>query len=258
MKVALTIAGSDSGGGAGIQADLRTFAARGVFGTTAITCLTAQNPDAVTDVNPVDPAFLREQMLQVDRFFSLAAVKTGMLFSAELIHEVAIFLKDRPTLPAVVDPVMIATSGAALLKPDAVRALRDDLFPRATLITPNLDEAAVLLEHSPGSEADMANAARQLVKLFGRPVLLKGGHLSADAVIDILAFPDGTLQTFEDSRIFDVDTHGSGCTLAAAIAADLARGATLLDAVSAARSYLRRALGQAIQLGGRRFINHNV
>lgn len=258
MKIALTIAGSDSGGGAGIQADLRAFAARGVFGTTAITCLTAQNPDSVTSLMPVETHFLREQMLQVDRFFSLAAVKTGMLYSAELIREVALFLKERPHLPVVVDPVMVATSGAALLEPDAVQALREELLPLAALITPNLDEAGVLLGCSPRQRDEMEAAAKKMADLFGKPVLLKGGHLPGNILNDILAEPGGVAFTFRDLRIEEVDTHGSGCTLSAAIAAELAKGASLFDAITAARSYLHRALEQAIRLGDRSFINHNV
>lgn len=256
--VALSIAGSDSGGGAGIQADLRAFAARGVFGTTAITCLTAQNPDSVTQVVPTTAAFLREQILQVDRFFSLGAVKTGMLFSTELIKEVVAFLQERPNLPAVIDPVMVATSGATLLHPDAVRALREELLPLAAVVTPNLDEAGILLGTAPTNREEMIEAARALAKTIGKAVLLKGGHLAGDSLLDVLAGPEDEPQLFEDARVAEVDTHGSGCTLSAAIAAELARGTPLLEAVTAARAYLRRTLQQAIPLGGRAFINHGA
>lgn len=256
--VALTIAGSDSGGGAGIQADLRTFAANGVFGAAAITCLTAQNPDSVTRVMPVEADFLREQILQVDRFFSPSAVKTGMLFSTDLIREVAAYLKERPQIQAVVDPVMVATSGAVLLEPEAVRILRDELLPAAALITPNLDEAGVLLDRSITTAAGMDAAARDLVDLAGKPILLKGGHLAGTSLVDVLAEPGGVVRHFEDVRIYDVDTHGSGCTLSAAIAAELAKGAKIVDAVAAARSYLRQAMSHPIRLGKRFFLNHEA
>src|SRR5690625_5147485 len=221
--VVLTIAGSDSGGGAGIQADLRTFSARDVFGTTAITCLTAQNPDSVTDVSPVKPDFLSEQILQVDRFFTLQAVKTGMLISADLVQEVIKFLKERPKLPAVIDPVMVATSGAVLLDPKTADLLREELLPLATVFTSNLDEAKIFLVDAPKNAREMNSAALELAKKIGAPVLLKGGHLKGELVTDVLADPGGEIHVFTDSRIMDVNTHGSGCTLAAAIAAELAK-----------------------------------
>lgn len=256
--VVLTIAGSDSGGGAGIQADLKTFSARGVFGTSAITCLTAQNPDSVTRVMPVKADFMREQMLQVSRFFTLTAVKTGMLLSADLIREVADYLGQYPGLPIVVDPVMVASSGAPLLEPKAVDALRELLFPLATVITPNLEEAQVLLGSSPSDREGMSDCAQALADLLHRPVLLKGGHLKENLLVDVLAEPGGVTHSFEDIRIENVDTHGSGCTLSAAIAAELAHGASLFHAVVAARSYLRRTLSHAVQLGPRSFINHEA
>lgn len=258
MPVALTIAGSDSGGGAGIQADLKTFSARGVFGVSAITCLTAQNPDSVTEVTPVTPDFLREQIRQITRFFSVGAAKTGMLFSAELIREVAGFLREHPQLPVVIDPVMVSTSGATLLQPEAVRALREELLPLAALITPNLDEAKVLLGEESVKRDRMTAAARALADRFGRPVLLKGGHLEDNLLLDVFAEPGGTVHGFEEERIQGIDTHGSGCTLAAAIAAELAKGAGLRDAVTEGRAYLRRAMSQAIHLGDRRFIRHET
>jgi hydroxymethylpyrimidine/phosphomethylpyrimidine kinase len=257
--VVLAIAGSDSGGGAGIQADLKTFSARGVFGTSAITCLTAQNPDSVTRVMPVKADFMREQMLQVSRFFSLGAAKTGMLLSADLIAEVADYLRQHPGLPVVVDPVMVASSGAHLLDPGAVDALRELLLPLATVVTPNLDEAQVLLgTPPPANRSGMSDYAQTLADLLGRPVLLKGGHLKEDVLVDVLAEPGGVTHSFEDTRIENVDTHGSGCTLSAAIAAELAKGATLFDAVISARSYLRRTLSHAVQLGPRSFIHHEA
>lgn len=256
--VALTIAGSDSGGGAGIQADLRTFSACGAYGASAVTCLTAQNPDSVTSVSPVTPDFLLEQLLQVDRFFQIAAAKTGMLFSEELIRAVARFLRQRPHLRVVVDPVMVSTSGAILLQPAAVQALQDELLPLAALVTPNLDEAAVMLGEKPATGAEMAEAALALLRRFRRPVLLKGGHLEGNTLIDILALRDEEVVEFRDPRIENVDTHGSGCTLSAAIAAHLAQGRELREAVATSRTYLRRAMNAAVVLRGRRFINHSA
>lgn len=253
----MTIAGSDSGGGAGIQADLRTFTACGTYGVTAITCLTAQNPDSVTQVISVEPDFLREQILQLDRFFTLQSAKTGMLFSAELIHIVAEFFRDRPNLPLVVDPVMVATSGAVLLQDEAIATLVNELLPLAAVITPNLDEAAVFLKQKPTTVSEMVDAAHDLSRRFGQPVLLKGGHLPGENLTDILASPDGKEWRFEDRRIKNVDTHGSGCTLSAAIAAYLARGNDLPEAVAASRRYLRHGMINPVNLARRNFINHN-
>ncbi len=256
QPVALTIAGSDSGGGAGIQADLLTFAAHDVFGTTAITCLTAQNPDGVTAVEALPAAFVREQIAQVHRYFHLGALKTGMLYSAEIIAVVADFLRGQRAIPAVIDPVMIATSGAALLQADALAALRDRLLPLAAVVTPNLDEVAALLGERPETPAAMAAAGRSLARTHGVPFLVKGGHLAGDDLTDVLATPDGAIQTFAGPRIAGVDTHGSGCTLSAAIAANLAKGFPLQAAVVAARAYLQRCMQPGLALGGRRFIKH--
>jgi hydroxymethylpyrimidine/phosphomethylpyrimidine kinase len=256
LPVALTIAGSDSGGGAGVQADLLTFAAHGVFGTSAITCLTAQNPDGVTAVVALDPAFVTEQAQQVLRFFDVRVVKTGMLFSAAIVAAVAAVLRERRGLPAVIDPVMVATSGAALLQPAAVAAVREQLLPLAALVTPNLDEAAVLLGRRPANDAEMRAAAAELAQMFGVPFLLKGGHLTGDELVDWLAWPEGRTERFVGHRIPEVDTHGSGCTLASAIAAQLALGRPLAEAVADGRGYLRRGLQRPLSLRGRRFIAH--
>lgn len=258
LPVALAIAGSDSGGGAGVQADLLTFAANGVFGTTAITCLTAQNPDGVSGVSAVAPEFVAEQAGQVFRFFAVRAVKTGMLFNAEIIAAVAALLRGRRQVPAVVDPVMVATSGAALLQPEAVAAVREQLLPLAALVTPNLDEAAVLLGHRLADEAAMVGEALELARRFGVPFLLKGGHLGGDRLADVLARPDGATACWTGRRIEGVDTHGSGCTLSSAIAAHLAQGKPLAEAVEAGRDYLRRGMERGVAAGGRRFIAHLV
>ena len=256
LPVALTIAGSDSGGGAGIQADLLSFAALGVFGTTALTCLTAQNPRGVSAVLAVTPDFLRAQLDQVAAFFPLAAIKTGMLFDAGLIAEVARFAATQTDVPLVVDPVMVATSGALLLRQDAVSALAEALLPRATVITPNLDEAAVLLGWRPQHRDELTRAATELVTRFGTAVLLKGGHLDGPTVIDVLATPHRPVEIFEQRRLAGVDTHGSGCTLAAALAAALARGEALPNAVATARAYLRRGLERPLTVAGRQWIAH--
>lgn len=256
LPVALTIAGSDSGAGAGIQADLLTFAAHGVFGTTAITCLTAQNPDGVTGIETMAASFVLEQILQVHRGFRIRALKTGMLHSAGIVTTVADFLRREPGIPAVIDPVMVATSGAGLLEAGALAAVREELLPRATLVTPNLDEVAVLLGERPASAADMTEAGRQLARMHGVAFLVKGGHLKGEEITDVLVGAGGEVRTYTSVRIHGVNTHGSGCTLSAAIAANLARGCGLEDAVGAARAYLLRGMEHSLLLGGRRFINH--
>jgi len=256
LPVALTIAGSDSGAGAGVQADLLTFAANGVFGTTAVTCLTAQNPDGVTGVVAVDAGMVRAQAEQVAGFFKLRAAKTGMLYDASIIDEVASFFESRPALPVVVDPVMVSTSGARLLKEDAIASLREKLIPRARVVTPNLDEAAVLIGERPSNADAVERVAIRLSLKHGVPFLVKGGHLHGDSVVDVLAVPGARAVRFTGERIPGVDTHGSGCTLSAAIAAHLALGMSLEDAVAAGRAYLRDGIASAISASGRRFISH--
>lgn len=256
LPVALTVAGSDSGGGAGVQADLLTFAGLGVFGTTAISCLTAQNPGGVSGVHEVPAEFVAEQARQVVDYFPVRAAKTGMLFSAPIIAAVAAFFRAHRRIRLVVDPVMVATSGAVLLKPDAIEAMRRELLPLAALVTPNLDEAAVLLGRRPEGEAEAVAAARELAAQFRVPFLLKGGHLAGDAIADVLAWPRGRVRVFRARRIRGVDTHGSGCTLSAAIAALLARGEGLEDAVAAGRRYLRGGIARPLAVAGRRFIAH--
>jgi hydroxymethylpyrimidine/phosphomethylpyrimidine kinase len=255
LPVVLTIAGSDSGGGAGIQADLLTFAACGVFGTSAITCLTAQNPDGVSAVQAMPAGFVAEQIAQIDRFFQLRAVKTGMLFNAPIIDAVAAFLAAHPQLPAVLDPVMVATSGAVLLEPEAIAALHR-LLPLATLITPNLDEAGVLLGHTPRTAADMHRAGGELASRIGCAVLLKGGHLEGSELTDLLVLPNGDKHEFTRARIDAVNTHGSGCTLASAIAAGLACGRDLAAAVAAGLAYVRDGMVQPLNVDGRAYIRH--
>lgn len=257
IPVVLSIAGSDSGGGAGIQADLKTFTANGAFGTTAITCLTAQNPDSVTAIQALPAAFVREQIDQVHRYFKIAAIKTGMLYNEEIITAVAHFLEDHHDIPVVVDPVMVSTSGAVLLHESAIKTLHFRLLPRAALITPNLDEAGVLLGTRPGTVDEMEDAADKLAGTIGVPVLLKGGHLEETGeVTDILAIPEKGCSRFTAKRIEKINTHGSGCTLSSAVTANLARNWDLTKAVGEALTYLRGGLRQPLLLNGQPFIQH--
>jgi hydroxymethylpyrimidine/phosphomethylpyrimidine kinase len=250
--MALSIAGSDSGGGAGIQADLATFAALGVHGTTAITCLTAQNPRGVRSIFPAAPAFVRDQMTAVFQEVPPLAVKTGMLYSAGLIRVVSQFLADltgtsRPQL--VVDPVMVATSGARLLKPDAIRDLQRRLLPLATLTTPNLDEAQLLTGRALKNPEDLRSAARQIHETYGCAVLVKGGHLRGyREALDI--FFDGTEEWMLAAPfVRGVSTHGTGCTYSAAITAFLAHGMPVGRAVTQAKEFISNAIRESRPIG---------
>lgn len=240
--VVLTIAGSDSGGGAGVQADLRVIAALGGLGTTAITALTAQNLAGVAAIHPVPADFVEAQVLTVCADFRVRAAKTGMLFSAEIVDRVAHLADALALARLVVDPVMVATSGARLLEEDAVAAYRDALCPRAALVTPNLDEAAVLLGVPHVDPGELDAAARALASELGAPVLLKGGHLEGNPV-DILAASDGALTHFAHPRHRGLSTHGTGCMLSAAIATRLAHGDALVGAVAESLAFLDRVLG---------------
>lgn len=247
--VALTIAGSDPSGGAGLQADLKTFAAHGVFGLSAVTCTTAQVPGRVTAVAPVEPGHLSEQIGLLLDTYPIAAAKTGMLFSRALMEAVVRALRGRD-IPLVVDPVMVASSGDPLLQPDAVAYYKERLLPPSTLFTPNLDEARVLLDGQPITRVDLAPAARELCNRYGTAVLLKGGHLCDDRATDILALPDGGSETFEAAFVEGVSTHGTGCTYSAAITAHIARGEPLLDAVAAAKAYITGAIAGSYRWPG--------
>ncbi|MDO5626279.1 MAG: bifunctional hydroxymethylpyrimidine kinase/phosphomethylpyrimidine kinase [Pseudomonadota bacterium] len=238
----LTIAGSDSGGGAGLQADLKTFAALGCFGLCAVTALTAQNTQGVQGIHDVPPAFLAAQIDVVVGDIGAHAVKIGMLHAPDTVQVVAEAI-DRHALPHVVlDPVMVSASGATLIEPPAVQALVDALFPRAAVITPNLDEAALLLGTPVRSVPDMAAAAQALLQRGARAVLLKGGHLSGNDVHDLLLERGAEPQAMQHERIDTRNLHGAGCTLSSAIAAFLAQGLPLRLAVEAARSYVLDAI----------------
>jgi len=255
--VLLTIAGSDSGGGAGIQADLKTFAAHGAYGTSAVTAVTAQNPAGVTAIQGLDPELVAEQIRQVARYFTLAAAKTGMLFSAAIVRAVAEAYREiAPRPPLVVDPVLVATSGARLLQDDAAAVLCERLLPLAALVTPNLDEAGLLLGRTLSVRDDLEPAARELHARFGASVLVKGGHLrDAAEAVDCL-FDGRTVTWYTQPFVRGVNTHGTGCTLSAAIAAALGAGWPLPVAVGRARAYLQAGLVTAVQAGRERAINH--
>jgi hydroxymethylpyrimidine/phosphomethylpyrimidine kinase len=255
LPVALSIAGSDSGAGAGVQADLLTFAAHGVYGTTAITCLTAQNPHGVSGVQAATPAFVLEQCHQVTRHYRPKALKTGMLLNVEIVEAVAAFVIETK-IPAVVDPVMVASSGATLLSAEAVNAVRQKLLPLAAVVTPNLDEATILLGRKVLGGSHGPAEARELAQLYGVPFLVKGGHATGDELVDALAWPDGRTLTLTTRRIPGIDTHGSGCTLSAAITAQLARGEPLEQAVRLAHAYLQNGMNNPMQVVGLKHIRH--
>lgn len=249
MEIALTIAGSDSGGGAGVQADLKTFAALGVHGTSAITCLTAQNPKGVLGILPVEAKFVRQQLDALFGELPPRAAKTGMLFSAEIVEAVCdYFAALRRPPPLVVDPVMIATSGASLVRDGALNSL-EKLFRWATIITPNLNEAAALLGRELGEPEELRRAARDLHEALGCAVLAKGGHLRGlgDAV-DFYVDADEEL-LLSAPRVRGVVTHGTGCTYAAAIAAHLARGLPLRESVIASKKFISGAIAHSHRIG---------
>ena len=244
----LSIAGSDPSGGAGIQADLKTFSALGCYGMAALTALTAQNTRGVTAVHVLPPAFLGAQLDAVFADIRVDAVKVGMLATGDMVREVARCLAARPGLPVVLDPVLVATSGDSLGAPDVVDAIVSHLLPLAALVTPNLPEAARLTGLPvPGDEDAMREAARALQGRGARAVLVKGGHLAGGDAVDLLSEGDG-IHFFHAPRVATRNTHGTGCTLSSAIACYLARGLALADAVGAAKSYLTGALAESASL----------
>ncbi len=250
MHVALTIAGSDSGGGAGIQADLKTFQRYGVFGTSAITAITAQNTLGVVAWEPVSTALVRAQIDAVATDLRPEAFKTGMLGSAEIVRTVIAAIVEYSLPGFVLDPVMVASSGDLLLERDAVAVIRDELIPLCAIVTPNLDEAALLLGQQILDEEGMVRAAEKLVvELGAQAALVKGGHLkSGETMVDVLF--NGTHHVFRAERLASRNTHGTGCTLSAAVAAQLANGRPLLDAVGAAIRFVHDAIASAPGLGG--------
>ena len=243
----LTIAGSDSGGGAGIQADLKAFHSVGVHGTCVITALTAQNLRGVDAVQVATPEIITAQLYAVFAEFDIRAIKIGMLADTPTANTVATFLEGQADVPVVLDPVMVATSGARLLQPETLSVLRERLLPRATLITPNLPEAELLLGNSITTQDDMTRAARQLLDLGARAVLLKGGHLpGSDAITDIMATPS-SVSVFTHERL-PFEAHGTGCTLASAIAAYLALGNDLSQSVHSGIEFVHAALKDSYRI----------
>jgi hydroxymethylpyrimidine/phosphomethylpyrimidine kinase len=248
MRVALTIAGSDSGGGAGIQADLKVFQRFGVFGTSALTLVTAQNTQGVTAVEPLPAALLRAQLDAVLSDFTIQAAKTGAIGTVPLLETVAASLDAHPLPSLVVDPVMVSKHGHPLLSPEAVDAFRRLLLPRAHLLTPNVHEARILTGRIIDSEADLPAAAEALLDAGAQAVLLKGGALGGPIAADLLATPAGT-EWVRAPRLSTTHVHGTGCTYSAAITALLAQGRPLVEAVREAKAYVTRAIAQAPGLG---------
>ena len=247
MRTALSIAGSDSSGGAGIQADLKTMTVHGVYAMSAITALTAQNTTGVRGIVEVSPEFLMQQLDAVFEDIYPDAVKTGMVSSAALIAVIAERLRHYEAKNIVVDPVMIATSGSRLIQDDAVAALQKELLPIASVVTPNIPEAEVLSGQSILSKEDMMRAAKQIGETYGCAVLLKGGHSIQDA--NDLLYRDGGYTWFEGKRIDNPNTHGTGCTLSSAIAANLAKGLDMEPAIRNAKAYISGALAAMLDLG---------
>ena len=246
--VALTIAGSDSSAGAGVQADLKTFSAFGVYGLTAVTCIVAEVPRKVSRIERVTARMVREQIEVLLKNFRVGAIKSGLLCSGEIVCAVAQIIQDGKkkaarSIPFVIDPVMIATSGDNLLEPDAVEFYKNKLFPLATLITPNLDEAAFLLETTIDNRRQMASAAKALAKKYRASILLKGGHLRGDNAIDLL-FHQGEMTEFSAPFVHGVETHGTGCTYSAAITAGLASGFSLEQAIKRAKKFITQSIKQ--------------
>ena len=248
----LTIAGSDSGGGAGIQTDLKTFAAIGCYGMSVITALTAQNTKGVTAIHPLPPSFAIEQMTAVFTDIGADAVKIGMLYSAELIEAVSEMLNKYRARNIVLDPVMVAQSGDKLLQDDAIQAIKDHLMPVADVVTPNLPEAEVLLGQKIASFEDMQRAARSLAQFGSRSVLIKGGHLEESQSTDLLYLTEeDRFVILEAERIASTNNHGTGCTLSSAIAAYMSKGSDIENAANKAKTYIHHAIraGAAYKIG---------
>ena len=258
IPIALTIAGSDPGGGAGIQADLKTFHQFKVFGTSAITALTAQNTVGVFGVHAVPVAFVRAELDALADDLPPAAMKSGMLATKELVEAVAAWVGGRPAVPYVLDPVMVATSGHRLLDADAEAAVRSRLVPLATVVTPNLDEAELLVGHPVRDIAAMEKAGAALLAMGAKAALIKGGHLTGATLVDLLVTPLAAVR-YERPRIETTSTHGTGCTLSAAITAGLAHGRPLERAAAEALDFVARAIAAAPGLGsGHGPLNHFV
>ena len=247
MRCALTIAGSDTSGGAGIQADIKTMIMNGVYAMSAITALTAQNTTGVTGIMEVTPAFLEQQMDAVFTDIRPDAVKIGMVSSSELIRSIAKKLKEYEAENIVVDPVMVATSGSRLIAEEAIETLKQELLPLATVLTPNIPEAEVLADMQIENEADMIAAAKKISQTYNCAVLCKGGHSINDA--NDLLYANDRYEWFRGKRVDNPNTHGTGCTLSSAICSNLAKGYPLSDAVKTAKDYISEALEAMLDLG---------
>ena len=259
IATALTVAGSDSGGGAGIQADLKTFAALGVHGASVITCVTAQNPARILGIEPVSTRMVRQQLEAVISGMHPGAIKIGMLYSERIIRVLVEFFEANGIgVPLIVDPVMVSTSGVRLLQRGAMKWLQDELLPRANLVTPNVPEAEVLLGEKIRSLDDLRAAARKIHGRYGCAALVKGGHLpGAREAVDF--YFDGAIERKLRGRFFkNLRTHGTGCAYSAAIAAFICRGLSLPDAVSAAKKYMAGAIAGGADVEGRRWLRHFV
>jgi hydroxymethylpyrimidine/phosphomethylpyrimidine kinase len=247
-SAALSIAGSDSSAGAGIQADLKTFSALGVYGLTAVTCVVAEIPGKVSRIEPVSAKIVRQQIEVLAKSFPIAAIKTGLLCSGEIISAVASAIQDidkrfAARVPLVIDPVFVATSGDPLLKPAAIETYEKELFPLASLITPNLDEAHQLLGTKIRDQQSMHRAGKKLEKKFGTAILLKGGHLGGDYAVDLL-FANGKVVEFSAPFVRGVATHGTGCTYSAAITAGLAKSLSLEEAITQAKKFVTDSIAR--------------
>jgi hydroxymethylpyrimidine/phosphomethylpyrimidine kinase len=262
VPVALSIAGSDSSAGAGIQADLKTFSALGVYGLTAVTCIVAEIPGKVSRIEPASAKIVREQVEVLTKSFPISAIKTGLLCSGEIISTVAKTIEDvhktfAPRIPLVIDPVIVATSGDPLLEPAAIETYEKELFPLASLITPNLGEAEQLLGTKIKDRRSMRLAGKELEKKFETPILLKGGHLAGDSAIDLL-FADGKVIEFSAPFVHGVATHGTGCTYSAAITAGLAKHLSLEEAITQAKKFVTDSIVNHFQWGNLHALQHSI
>jgi len=254
--VAMTVAGSDSGGMVGMQADMLTFAANGVYGVAAMTCVTAQTPEGIAQVEFLDPDFVIKQAEELGRYFPIKAAKTGLLFKQAVIEKVADFFSRNSDIKLVVDPVMVASNGDRIISEEAIEAYKERLLPLATVITPNLDEAEILAGRSLDSPKEFADAAKEMSSQWGATVYLKGGHLKGQTLYDVVHEPEGESRSFTQERIQLIDTRGSGCSLSACVASQLAKGSDAIQAIEQARKYLRQGMERPVYLSGKRFINH--
>src|SRR5712692_1636443 len=262
VPVALTIAGSDSSAGAGVQADLKTFSALGVYGLSAVTCVVAEIPGKVSRIEAVSAEMVREQIEVLARNFPIAAIKTGLLCSGEIISAVARVIVDvvrkiDNKVPLVIDPVIVATSGDPLLREDAIDLYQKELFPLASLITPNLLEAEKFLGQPIHDLEAMRHAGKELARKFQTSILLKGGHLAGDDAVDLL-FADGKTVEFSAPFVRDVATHGTGCTYSAAITAGLASGLSLEDAIRRAKEFVTESIRNHFQWGNLHALHHSI